>query len=130
MPFIWYYLCEIFYCFVIYFIKLSILWLYLRIFPKGVFHRCVIATMVFVTLSVVILIPMVIWQCVPISAIWDLKRNAAQCLSISGVAYANAALNVATEIVILILPIPLVYKIRVSKSTKFALYALFSAGIL
>lgn len=114
----------------IYFIKLSILWLYLRIFPKGVFHRWVIATMVFITLSVVILIPMVIWQCVPISATWDLNRNNAQCLSISGVAYANAGVNVATEIAILILPIPLVYKIRVSRSTKFALYALFSAGVL
>jgi hypothetical protein len=124
------YLCEIFYGLVIYFIKLSILWLYLRIFPKGTFHRWVIATMVFVTISVAILIPMVIWQCVPINAIWDLKRNDAQCLNISGVAYANAAINVATEIVILILPIPLIYKIRVSKSTKFALYALFSAGIL
>lgn len=125
------YLCQIFWLLVIYFIKISILFLYLRIFPDiQNFRIYVIGTMVFVTLSVIILVPIVIWQCVPIQAIWDLKRRDARCLSISGAAYANAAVNIATEIAILILPLPLLRHLRASRSKKVALYALFGCGIL
>lgn len=124
------YLAEIFYCVVIYFIKMSILFLYIRIFPKTKYHFYFIATMVFVTIAIIILLPMVIWQCVPIDAIWDLNRNNARCLSVPNVAYANAAINIATEVAILVLPIPLLRRLRVSISKKIALYALFSAGVL
>lgn len=109
---------------------MSILWLYMRVFPVANFHRYFIATMVFVTVSVVILLPMVIWRCVPIDAIWNLDRNNARCLSISGVAYANAGVNIATEVAILILPLPILQKLHISVSKKIALYALFGAGVL
>jgi hypothetical protein len=109
---------------------MSILCLYIRIFPETNFHRYCIVTIVLLTISVLILVPMIIWQCVPIHAIWDLGRSHAQCLNVSGVAYANAGVNLATEIVILILPLPLLHKLRVSKSTKAALYAIFGTGIL
>lgn len=82
------------------------------------------------TIALVILLPMVIWQCVPIDATWNLQRENAQCLSISGIAYANAAVNLATEVAILVLPLPLLQRLRVSISKKIALYALFGAGVL
>lgn len=109
---------------------MSILWLYIRIFPDTKYHRYFIAVMVFTTVAVAIVVPMVIWQCVPIDAIWNLDRSNAQCLSISGVAYASAGVNIATEVAILILPIPLLSRLRVSLSKKIAMYALFGAGIL
>ncbi|KAJ5691369.1 hypothetical protein N7488_012104 [Penicillium malachiteum] len=86
--------------------------------------------MIFVTLSVVILTPMAIWQCVPISAIWSFNRGDARCLSISGVAYASAAVNIATEVIILILPVPLLRTLRTSTTQKIALYMLFGCGII
>ena len=124
------YMCQIFWALVIYFVKMSIRALYIRIFPNHIFYRYCIATMILVTISVLIIIPMVIWQCNPMDAIWDLQRKNAQCLSLSGVAYANAAVNIATEVVILILPLPLLLKLRVSMSSKVALFALFGCGIL
>ncbi|KAJ5201805.1 uncharacterized protein N7498_006468 [Penicillium cinerascens] len=127
--FIWYYIAEIFYCVEIYFIKMSILCLYIRIFPETS-HPYFITTMVLLTASLIILLPMIIWQCVPIHAIWDLHRSDARCLSVSGVAYANAAVNIATEVAILILPLPLLQRLRVSKSTKGALFAIFGTGSL
>lgn len=124
------YMCQIFWALVIYFVKMSILALYIRIFPNHIFYRYCIATMILVTISVLIIIPMVIWQCNPMDAIWDLQRKNAYCLSLSGVAYANAAVNMATEVVVLILPIPLLLKLRVSMPSKVALFALFGCGIL
>ncbi|KAJ5128671.1 hypothetical protein N7448_002388 [Penicillium atrosanguineum] len=128
--FIWYYMAEIFYCVEIYFIKMSILCLYVRIFPETNFHRYFITTMVLLTISVLILVPMIICQCIPVHSIWDLRRADARCLNVIGLAYANAGVNLATEIAILILPLPLLQKLRVSKSKKAALYAIFGAGIL
>ncbi|KAJ5465175.1 uncharacterized protein N7458_000861 [Penicillium daleae] len=128
---LWYYLSQIFWLVVIYFIKMSILFLYLRIFPEiPLFRRCVMGTMVFTTVAVLILVPMAIWQCVPIHAIWDLKREDARCLSISGVAYASAGVNIATELAVLILPLPLLRRLRATVAQKVALYALFGCGIL
>ena len=124
------YMCQIFWALVIYFIKMSILALYIRIFPHHVFYRYCVATMILVTISVLIIVPMVIWQCNPMDAIWNLQRKNASCLSIAGVAYANAGVNIATEVVVLILPVPLLLKLRVSMSSKLALFALFGCGIL
>lgn len=87
-------------------------------------------TMVFTTVAVLILVPMAIWQCVPIHAIWDLKREDARCLSLSGVAYASAGVNIATELAVLILPLPLLRRLRATVAQKVALYALFGCGIL
>ncbi|KAJ6036172.1 hypothetical protein N7540_000451 [Penicillium herquei] len=86
--------------------------------------------MIFVTVSVVILTPMAIWQCVPINSIWTFNRGDARCLSISGVAYASAAVNIATEVIILILPVPLLRTLRTSTTQKIALYMLFGCGII
>ncbi|KAJ5281266.1 hypothetical protein N7478_006638 [Penicillium angulare] len=128
---IWYYICQIFYLLIIYFIKVSILFLYLRIFPEFYHFRFqVIGTMVFVTVAVVIIVPMVIWQCVPVHAIWEFKREDARCLSISGVAYASAAVNIFTEVLVLILPLPLLQTLRASRTQKIALYLLFGCGII
>ncbi|CEJ55395.1 hypothetical protein PMG11_01657 [Penicillium brasilianum] len=129
--FMWYYLCQIFWLVVIYFIKMSILFLYLRIFPEiRLFRNCVIATMVFTTVAIIIIVPMDIWQCVPVHAIWELKREDARCLNISGVAYASAGVNIATEIAVLILPLPLLRRLRTGIAQKVGLYALFGCGIL
>lgn len=125
------YLSQIFWLVVIYFIKMSILFLYLRIFPEiALFRYCVIGTMVFTTVAAIILVPMAIWQCVPIHAIWNLKREDARCLSVAGVAYASAGVNIATELAVLILPLPLLRTLRASIAQKIGLYALFGCGIL
>lgn len=114
-----------------YFLKISILFLYLRIFPEiRTFRNCVIVTIVLVTVSATILVPMAIWQCVPIYAVWELLRRSATCLNVSRVAYASAGVNIATELAILILPLPQLRVLRVSASQKIALYVLFSCGIL
>ncbi|KXG51836.1 uncharacterized protein PGRI_092290 [Penicillium griseofulvum] len=127
---IWYYLTRIFWLVMIYFIKMSILFLYLRIFPEiPLFRYCVIGTMVFTTVAFIILVPMTIWQCVPIHVIWDLKREDARCLSISGVAYASAGVNIATDIAVFILPLPLLRTLRAPIAQKIGLYGLFGCGI-
>jgi hypothetical protein len=86
--------------------------------------------MAFVILTSIINITMAIFQCIPISAIWNKDIKNARCLSISNIAYSSAACNVATEIFILILPIPRLRGLQLERKKKISLYALFSAGLL
>ena len=73
---------------------------------------------------------MVIWQCNPIFAAWQLDLKNAHCLNISDVAYANAAVNIATEAIILVLPLPMLHTLRIAGKKKVALYALIGGGLL
>ncbi|KAJ5999602.1 hypothetical protein N7481_000011 [Penicillium waksmanii] len=110
---------------------MSILALYLRLFPNKSLRISVFTCMGFLSVSVLILIPMVIWQCNPIYASWQLDaRNHARCLSISGVAYANAAINIATELTIVAIPLPVLRKLQVKRGKAISLYVLFGAGLL
>ena len=74
--------------------------------------------------------PMTVFQCTPIRAIWDKDVKNARCLSVASLGLANAACNIATDVAILILPIPMLQTIQVSGRKKFELYALFGIGIL
>lgn len=124
-------MCPIFWGLAIYFVKMSILALYLRLFPNKKLRMAVFACMGFLTLSVLILTPMVIWQCNPIYASWHLgAREDAYCLSLSGVAYANAAINIVTELMIFAIPLPILRKLQIRPVRAIALYVLFGAGLL
>lgn len=125
------YMCQIFWGLAIYFVKMSILALYLRLFPNKGLRISVFVCMAFLTLSVLVLIPLVIWQCNPIYASWQLdSRHHARCLSLSGVAYANAAINIATEMTIFVIPLPVVRKLQIKRAKAISLYVLFGAGLL
>lgn len=122
------YVCQILWAAVMYFIKMSILFLYLRIFPDRIFRRYVIATIVLVSVSIVILEPLVIWQCNPVNAVWNLQRKYAYCVGVSAVAYSNSAVNIFTDIVVVVLPLPLLSKLRITWQTKLGLIMLFGCG--
>ncbi|KAE8389639.1 hypothetical protein BDV23DRAFT_184240 [Aspergillus alliaceus] len=126
----WWYLCMILWPCTIFFIKLSILFLYLRIFPHRTFKVMVYISMGILTLSFLVLMPMAIWQCNPIHAVWDFDIKNAHCLSISNIAYANAAVNIATEIMIFILPLPVLRTLHVPSKKKMALCSIFGIGVI
>ena len=109
--------------------KFSILCMYLRIFPSRGFRTVVYVTIALLMTCFIILVFLDIFQCVPVQAIWDRDIKDARCLSISNVAFASAGVNIATEIVILVLPIPVLRSLHLAGRKKVALYALFGAGI-
>lgn len=126
----WTYLCQIFWATATFFVKVSILCLYLRIFPLRPFRLAVFATMALLIICYLIIVFMTAFQCVPTSAIWQMHTIDAKCLNIFGVATASAATNIAVEVIILILPLPVLKTLKVDGRRKISLYMLFSAGII
>ncbi|KAE8385684.1 hypothetical protein BDV23DRAFT_187984 [Aspergillus alliaceus] len=109
---------------------MSILFLYLRIFPIILFRRFDFLCICFLIISFLVTTPMAIWQCKPFRAAWDYEVDNARCLNIAAVAYANAIVNMITEVLILILPLPVLRTLRVSLRKKIAIISVFSAGVM
>ncbi|KAE8421934.1 hypothetical protein BDV36DRAFT_291750 [Aspergillus pseudocaelatus] len=128
--FFWWYMCQVFWPFTVFFVKMSILLLYLRIFPIALFRRFDFLCIGFLIVSFLVTTPMAIWQCRPLRAAWDYDIDNARCLKIASVAYANASLNIITEVLILILPLPVLRTLHVPRRKKIALISVFSVGIM
>lgn len=69
--------------------------------------------------------------CVPVSDFWTLNRtaHAKNCLPEGPVWYSNAAIQIFTDIVILILPMPLLSKLHLPRKQKAGIMLVFCVGI-
>ncbi|KAI0442533.1 hypothetical protein F4803DRAFT_367594 [Xylaria telfairii] len=68
-----------------------------------------------------------IFICVPIAGFWDITLDA-RCFPIPLQWYINAGGNIVTDIVIFILPLPVVVRLNLPKAQKYSLVGIFSLG--
>ncbi|KAF7185066.1 Satratoxin biosynthesis SC1 cluster protein 4 [Pseudocercospora fuligena] len=108
--------------------KMSILLQYQRIFPQKRFR---IANWIMMG----IVISYALWRffsaifaCVPVQAYWDISITSKTCLPRATVSFASAGLNIAIDIAITILPLPLLNKLELPKRQKRILMAVFCLG--
>ena len=70
-----------------------------------------------------------IFQCKPISGGWDLAVKA-ECIEISKLWIVMGSLNVLTDVLLLCLPLPQLWKLQMRRATKLQLISIFSSGSL
>ena len=70
---------------------------------------------------------LVIFQCLPVHHFWD-RLTPGSCIDSITAFIATAGLNIATDTAILILPMPTVWQLRISRSQKVALTGIFLVG--
>jgi hypothetical protein len=90
-----------------------------------------IVVMVLVACWAIIQIIMLAVTCIPIEHLWD-PTIEAYCLPIpSGTSiWLNSAGNMVTDIIILVLPLPVVWRLNLKKTQKFVLLGVFCLGFL
>lgn len=111
------------------FTKFSILFQYLRIFPARSFRiACYIVMAVVATYSSWAIVSGYV-NCVPVAKFWnhDLPGT---CLNFEAVWFFNASMNIATDVTLLILPMPLLVQLQLPRMQKIALMGVFAIGIL
>lgn len=112
-------------------IKFSILFFYDRIFgaPKPTFRYILLAMGCFVIAYGVAGVLGSILQCVPTSSnSWKPYSNSASLCIHFSLVFIMGVVNVVTDVGILSLPIPLVWSLRMSKSRRWQVVAVFSLG--
>lgn len=110
------------------FAKFSILFLYFKLAQLRWFRICVYTLMAVVISYSVGIIFALIFPCQPISANWDLNITDYKCIDKAAIYLATAAVNVITDLLLLLLPIPMVLRLQMPRSQKIALMIVFAVG--
>ncbi|KAL5119325.1 hypothetical protein ACEQ8H_002812 [Pleosporales sp. CAS-2024a] len=117
-------------------VKMSILALYYRIgsgmrgLPWVVQAKAVWITAGLMSATAVASFMAQLLACMPISRTWDIERQPEGCINGALFMQISAAINVATDIVLLLFPLPLLPLIKFNKKQRTALAFIFSIGLI
>lgn len=110
-------------------IKISILLLYRRVFPSRRLRILLIYYGVFLVIFLLAQVLSVIFQCSPVAALWDPTAYPdARCDNYVPALILLAVVNVVTDLLTLAIPLPILWKLKVSSSRRWQLIAMFSLG--
>ncbi|KAJ5824282.1 hypothetical protein N7447_006622 [Penicillium robsamsonii] len=118
---------EVLYVFNLVWTKLGILLMYYRIFRFPYFKTWAYIIGIFVILWVICITFLFIFICVPVRKLWY-PQIPGRCINQVATWVANAVSTIATDIAILLLPIPQVWKLQLRMSEKIAVLIAFSLG--
>lgn len=125
----YFYLMQVSYKFAINMSKASILLLYIRLFGTADWFRYLCLGMLgCVGTYCIVSVIATIFQCTPVIRAID-KSIPGTCIDLARFWFANAGFAISTDIIILLLPVPLVCKLKISRQQKLALIAIFAVGI-
>jgi hypothetical protein len=110
-------------------IKLSILALYYRIFITETFRKIVVAVATFVVLWLITIEIPIFLICRPLQSFWN-PRLSKNCLDVTAMIYYITTSNLVTNLVVFVLPVPVIIRLHITTRNKVALCILFSIGIL
>ncbi|KUI61596.1 hypothetical protein VP1G_08758 [Cytospora mali] len=128
----YFFLFEVFYCASIIPIKLSIALMLIRIAQNRkiyVYSQWAMMCLFFIADGGACIY--IIFQCSPVSYAWN-KSQEGSCLNPVGLAdvyYATTAVNIATDWVTAILPIPLLWHVKLERSEKLSVGGILGLGI-
>lgn len=67
------------------------------------------------------------FNCIPFSSLWDISVTG-HCLGYNALWYSNTALNITTDVVIVVIPIFALPALNITKKEKISLVCLFALG--
>ncbi|OJJ98722.1 hypothetical protein ASPACDRAFT_1889211 [Aspergillus aculeatus ATCC 16872] len=109
------------------FTKFSILFQYLRIFPDRRFRLACYVVLGIVAAYGTWAVVSGFLNCVPVSRFWD-RTVSGYCLNFEAVWFFNASMNIATDVTLLVLPMPLLSQLQLPRAQKLALMGVFAIG--
>ncbi|KAH7356912.1 hypothetical protein BKA65DRAFT_580090 [Rhexocercosporidium sp. MPI-PUGE-AT-0058] len=122
-----YYVAQMFYVFVQVSAKMSLLLLYIRVFPRtrtALFSKLGIG---FLIVHGTLYLFLVIFQCTPIAFVWD-RSMSGKCLNLNSIGFSGAAASILEDLFILVLPVFEIKHLQLGRGKKWNLFLMFSIG--
>ncbi|KAI9889654.1 MAG: hypothetical protein M1814_005055 [Vezdaea aestivalis] len=110
-------------------IKISLLLLFRRIFPVRPMRIMTYIGIVFFSLLAISTCIVDVFNCTPINASWN--KNPAlksKCVDPPTLYRVTAIINLVTDIIILLIPLPFIWRLQMSLRNRVALYGIFLLG--
>ncbi|KAH7411240.1 hypothetical protein BKA64DRAFT_377076 [Cadophora sp. MPI-SDFR-AT-0126] len=122
-----YFIATIIYVLVQNLAKLSILLLYLRIFPGAKFRVVTKCAIIWQLIHTIIYISILIFQCSPVQSAWHYTLDR-KCVDLRAMVLSGAFFSIFEDIFIILLPISELKGLKMSKRKRTALCAMFALG--
>ncbi|KAF2116403.1 hypothetical protein BDV96DRAFT_574059 [Lophiotrema nucula] len=106
--------------------KSSILLQYQRVFPTKNFQIACWSIMSVVVAYTIWTVLGSIFACIPVRAFWTKEES--RCINQFAMWFTNAAINIGTDLAIIILPMPVVRSLNLARRQKQALIGIFAIG--
>lgn len=101
---------------------------YLRIFPHTYLTWITSVTGSVVAALWICTVFVTIFQCNPLQAVWDFDVSSAICIDFIDYLYVAGAINGVTDLLLVFAPLPLIYRLQISRKEKTIISCLFGLG--
>lgn len=71
-----------------------------------------------------------IFQCSPVNRFWEVQIRPKGCVDVPLWTSLASYINSLTDIILFVLPIPLVYKLKIHHKQKLSMFIIFLAGLI
>ncbi|UPX11262.1 uncharacterized protein EKO05_0001876 [Ascochyta rabiei] len=126
----WMYVLEILYFFQVTLLKLTLLFFFLKIFPRTIVRNLLKGTVAFTILYGLAFVIVAIFQCRPINHYWDnwdLEHDG-KCINDNALAWSNAIISIVLDVWMLVLPLYEVFRLQLSWRKKISVAIMFLVG--
>ncbi|KAI0458900.1 hypothetical protein F5B21DRAFT_527722 [Xylaria acuta] len=120
---------EVIYYTIVFFVKSSIIFMYQRFAIWAIFKRLCFGTNILLATFYVVCIATTLGQCTPLEKAWDVTRTLpGRCINTTAFFYFTSGFNILTDVWILLLPIPTLRSLKISRHNRYVLYTIFGIG--
>ena len=109
--------------------KLSLIFLYRRIFPNRWLHIVLWVLGGVIICMAIAADCLAVFKCLPLKGIWD-HTIKSRCIDFTVWIVIHASHNVVTDFMLLCLPMPLVWRLNMSRTRKIQVSGIFALGVL
>lgn len=112
--------------------KISMLLLYLRIFPERYLRIIFYSVLAFTSAWGIAVLFANIFACSPMSHFWTRwdGEHEGQCISAEQLLWAHAIINIVLDVVIIGLPMPTLFKLNMRWGKKIGVVFMFAIGLV
>ncbi|KAL2172386.1 hypothetical protein VTG60DRAFT_6225 [Thermothelomyces hinnuleus] len=112
--------------------KITVVCFFMHVFPSRRFHMFCWGTIIHCVLFMVSTMIAAILACIPVEYAWSAWTGSGEgvCFDNNAFWWAHSAINIATDLWILALPIPLLLRLQMGRKKKIYLLLMFSVGIV
>ncbi|KAI9150599.1 Efflux pump DEP3 [Paramyrothecium foliicola] len=110
------------------FVKLSLLTFYLHLSPQKWFRVAVWISIGIVAVYTIIITFMLFFNCVPPRRAFDFSIKEGKCIDAAILYMATAVSNIITDVMLFVLPLPMVYRLHMPKAQKVGAVLVFGVG--
>ncbi|KAK1594250.1 uncharacterized protein LY79DRAFT_589400 [Colletotrichum navitas] len=114
-----YYVIQMLYVVILIMVKTAIVAFFARIFPRRKFQIAVYVVLAVLVCHGLMFVLLIMFECAPVAAIWDRTLDR-KCININAVTLASAILSIIEDFVILVMPIPELRRLKLTRKKKTA----------